>query len=182
MRSRVYPEGESTVIELPGPGFMSAQIIFVVISILIPTLLFVLFFLPLLRQIMPVMVHYAILGFFALFALLPTLLSLFRGLSRIFEKVRVSVSSQMLSRETAQLFKKEVAEIPASELEELTIVGTSSLPPVPSAPKSLSFLERLIPKQCIIATSDRCTLHFGEGLPQEELRYLHALILNVLTK
>ena len=181
MKSRVYTEGGSTVIEIPSPGIWSITTISMAMSILVATLVVYMFLFPLMRLEMPKMLRDAFIGFFALFALLPILNSLFKGLARITRKVKVSVSSQMLRVDTIRLFKKEAMEIPAPELEELAIPGESSMPEAPAAARRLSFLSTLIPGQSITATSDRCVVHFGEGLPAEELRYLHALILKTLT-
>lgn len=114
---------------------------------------------------------------------------------------RVSVTPTELRIEERYLLKRVVVEIPVDELEELELPHRLPRPAPPPDPRAREFeqavatgrlpdgrplpawvgrLARLIPTPGITARSDRVAVTFFERLPEEELRYLYALILQAI--
>ncbi len=117
---------------------------------------------------------------------------------------RIAVTRALLRVEGGRGGKRQTTEIPADELEELEYVdrrsalkeiempgmkklkdfgntGTPRLPDGRPVPKILLTLIRLVPSQGITARSDRVAVNFGNGLRDDELAYLYALIRKILT-
>jgi hypothetical protein len=114
---------------------------------------------------------------------------------------RVLVTREQLRVEERYLLKRVVVEIPVAELEELELprrlprsaptqgpgpgeleqaVEAGRLPDGRPLPSWVGRLARLVPTPGIAARSDRVAVTFLEGVPEQELRYLHALFLQAI--
>jgi len=114
---------------------------------------------------------------------------------------RVVVTRALLRIEERYLLKRVVVEIPIDELEDLELprplagsapapgtrpreleqaLATGRLPDGRPLPAWVDRLARLVPTPGITARSDRVEVTFLERLPEEELRYLHAVLLQAV--
>ena len=116
----------------------------------------------------------------------------------------VTVTPAFLRVEERDGREKRLTEIPADELEELELptgkvtinsaetrkkvpkidlpdTGVPRLPDGRPVPRILLSLMKLVRLPGIMARSDSACVQFGTGLPEDELRYLHALVKRVLT-
>jgi len=114
---------------------------------------------------------------------------------------RAVVTRAVLRVEERFLLKRVVVEIPLDELEDLELPRRPGLPQPPPGPRSreleqavatgrlpdgrpmpawVGHLARLVPTVGITARSDRVAVTFLERLPEDELRYLYALILQAI--
>ena len=114
---------------------------------------------------------------------------------------RVVAGPASLRVEERFLLRRVVIEIPIDELEELElrrrptrahpprgprsremeqVVTIGRLPDGRPLPAWVDRLARLVPTPGITARSDRVAVTFFERVPEEELRYLHALLLRAI--
>jgi len=154
----------------------------------------------------PPIIRYLVGGFLLIFFILGPILTALRYLRRdARSSTRITVTPVLLRVEELAGRKSQTTEIPADELEELDLptikeiqssirmpdkfpkldLPESGIPRLPDGrpiPKILVSLMRLFKSPGIIARSDSASVQFGSGLPEEELRYLHALVKKVLTR
>ncbi len=132
------------------------------------------------------------LGFFGFvgvfFVLLPVIFISGGALAAARRSQRVQVSPRRLRVETRGLFGSKVVEIPADELEELhaPAAGNLSTEALQQAPEPLGKLvtelaSAAAARTAIRAVSDNAIAVIGKGLPPQELQWIHAVMLNVLT-
>ena len=204
MKATIREEAEGTVIELPPPGLKPAQL-----AAIIPALVFAgvvgLFVLrPLFGSGTPVETQLFFGGFVVLFFIVvPVAITLVTVLKKARYRVTITVSQAMLRIEQGSGRKRKVTRIPGDELEEFELVGRKDIFDTAIreagdehgestkqslkiekmlAPDSmLGKLARLATKSEIMARSDTETIRFGRDLSDDELVYLHAIILRVLT-
>lgn len=203
LQSRVRESANTVEIVLPGPGFQPAGLLGVAVSIGLlmyaaPEMLR--FFR---RTHTPDAVQFAILGFAVLlFVLLPL-----RGvIGSIVLAVRgrtvVTSSAEGIVIETQEAWRVTTHRIPATEIHGLdygtadaALQSASQLAVRRSAragkaftpmglgrdvPSWLSALRRLVKSKGIVVKSRSGLVTFGAGLPDDEVRYLHAVVARTL--
>ena len=88
--------------------------------------------------------------------------------------MRVDVSPRELRVEQTGLLRTSTTIVPTEELEELEVVGAGALQGSRSRPTFGS-------AQVIVARSDRAMVAFGNGLSPAELKWMRAVIWNVVS-
>jgi len=153
----------------------------------------------------PPVVQVMMVGFIGFFALLLPILTTLRDVARSRGgSTRITASRAGLRVEEKEKGGTRVTDIPAGELEDLEFIdrrslistvevpgmekgqdfgdtGTPRLPDGRPVPRIILALMRLAPTKGITARSDRAIVTFGQGLPEDELAYLFALIVQTLT-
>ena len=205
MRTKIEQTADGVILSIPATLFGPARFVRVVVPLVIAVVAAFLFLPGLLSLPAPPLIHYLIIGFVILFAVLLPIVSALRFFAGASGRTtRVTVTRAMLRVEEGGGGKAKTTEIPAAELEELEYAdrrsalkgieipgmkklkdfgdtGTPRLPDGRPVPKILLALMRLVPSQGITARSDRVAVNFGRGLPDDELAYLYALIRKILT-
>jgi len=204
LTSTISDEVEGTVVDIPPPGLTPANL-----APLIPVLFFGgmvgLFFLPSLLRANDShgtqIIFGGFLGFF--FILLPVATALGQVLRKTRHRVTVTASQKMLRVEQGVGRRRKVVEIAGTDLEEFELVGKKKIfeeaisensqerdPTGDHAQKirrllapdsMLGRLARMAMRSEIVARSDTVTIRFGRDLPEDELLYLHAILLRALT-
>ena len=193
------------ILSIPSPAFGPARFVRVVVPLVVAGIAAFVILPGLLSLPAPPLIHYLIIGFVVLFAVLLPILTALRssaGSPGRRSGSRSRAPSSGWKRDCGG--KRQTTEIPADELEELEYAdrrsalkgieipgmkklkdfgdtGTPRLPDGRPVPKIFLTLMRLVPSQGITARSDRVALNFGRGLPDDELAYLYALIRKILT-
>ncbi len=201
MKTRVEQTVDGVALSIPHPLVGSGRLFRLVVTLVIAgvaafAILPGLFSLP-----APPLIRYLIIGFVVLFSVVLPILAALRSSAGT---SRVTVTRALLRVEEGFGDKKRAIEIPADELEELEYVdrrgalkevdvpgarklkdfgytGTPRLSDGRPVPKILLTLARLVASQGITARSDRVVVTFGQGLPDDELAYLHFLVRKILT-
>ncbi len=171
MDSAVTVENETATIDIPAPGLRLQFVIPLVMSLIIPALVCAFFLPAVLGMNMPPLIMLIFGGFIGVFFVLLPLVTLGGGALRsAFTRERVIASPELLRVERGWLrtFGKE---IPANELEELT-VGKGK------RRRNMPFSGLGNP---VVARSDRLELRFGQHLDRREAEYVCALVKAVLT-
>jgi hypothetical protein len=155
------------------------------------------------------MVRYGMILIIAVFFILLPLVSALSHLRKTaWSHTRVTATRSVLRVEEIVGGRTKTAEIPAGELEELRVptkrsvlqgldtpgqqdpnaasaMGDTGAPRLPDgrpAPRFMLALLRFAGSPGITASSDKTSVSFGQGLPEEEAVYLHALIRNAILK
>lgn len=184
----VRNEPEGMTIELPrGGGFL-----FALLPMIFFLGVFVFFLIPFGGMIlgdnsMPFEMKLLVGGFFLFFfGLLPFFILLFKLIRGLTSRSRVVVDGRRLRVENSSTGSKKAVEIPADELEELTL----SSPPVSMEQteefrrlgqsnlrvKLMMRILRMGKPSGITARSDKASVTFGENLSPEDQSYLYALV------
>jgi len=204
MRTKITETAEGLMLEIPGRGitgshWLQTGIVLVFVGVV------VYFFSGFLRLPAPPFIRYLFGGFLVIFFILGPLLAALRYMKREARRsTRITVTPGLLRVEERGGRKTQITEIPGDELEELDLLtgkgiqnsirmpdqsprldlpetGLPRLPDGRPIPKILVSLMRLANSPGMIARSDAASVQFGSGLPEEELRYIHARIRKVLT-
>ena len=204
MKTTIREDIDGTVIEIPSPGLKPAHL-----AAIIPALVFAgvvgLFFLrPLFGSGTPVETQLFFGGFLGLFFIvIPVVITLATALRKARHRVTITVSPLMLRIEEGAGRRQKVTEILGSDLEEFELVGRKDIfdtaireageeqgesteqslkiEKILAPGSMLGKLARMATKSEIVARSDTETIRFGRDLPDDELSYLHAIIMRVLT-
>jgi hypothetical protein len=205
MKTRVQETTEGLILEIPGPGITISHWLYLgVIFAFVGFVLYIL--LGFLRLPSPPFLRALFGGFLLVFFILGPLLGVLWHLRREAGRMTVvTVNPAILRVEERSRRKSCITEIPADELEELELptgkntresirmagklpqyaLPESGIPRFPDGrpmPKIVVSLMKLAKSPGIIARSDRASAQFGSGLPEDELKYLHALIKKTLTQ
>lgn len=201
MRTKVEQTVDGVILSIPHPVFGSGRHFRLVVALVVAGIAAFVILPALLSLPMPPLVQYLIIGFVLLFSVLLPLVAALRSSAG---SSRVTVTRAFLRVEEGLGGKRRTIEIPADELEELEYAdrramlkaldvsgmkklkdfgdtGTPRLPDGRPVPKILLTLSRMVPSHGITARSDRAVVTFGQGLPDEELTYLHFLVRKILT-
>jgi len=197
MRSKIEVSGNGLAIELPGRGIGASALLN-----LIP-LAFIGFFLYQIRWVFSGLSLHAWWLLTAAGSLI-VLLRLRKNLGKNSAGDRIFASPDLLRVTPRGGGQKGTQEIPASELEQLELVtyldiinntevrpgphkprvqavpGTPHLPDGRPAPAFLVSLVRKFRPAEIVAVSDKQVVKFGQGLPEDELKYIHAMIKQIM--
>ncbi len=162
------------------------------------------FVLPLSTLPMPEGFRWVFLGFVGFFFVLLPVWTAVRGyVRRSLASTRVEATRAGLRVEESEGGKKRVTEIPADELEDLTLpdrrsvlesvevpgkgrleglgdTGTPRLPDGRPVPRILLKILEMVRSPGITARSDRVIVTFGRGLRADEAAYVYALVLRAL--
>ena len=205
MRSQIHKEDRSVRIEIPPLGFKMVHLLHMVPGLIFATCVLLFFLRPFLSLPAPDLVRLifstVILVFFV-FA--PIGVSFGYILGKAYRSCRITASPGRLRVEEKRVLRSKVREIPTDELEELELIDSGSVletsmeetqrkRPISSEEElrmrrmldpnsTMGRLLRAVAKSGITARSDRETIRFGQGLSVEELRYIHALLLRVITR
>ena len=183
MRTQISVVGGTLTLNIPPPGYNIGSYIQMTMGIVIPGVVIYWFVLPFFKMKMPDPIRYVFLGFLGFFfVLLPIVTTWGKAYAEARMRVRVLASRASLRVEKRGLIRTKVTEIPADELEELTLPETTPLAESKPIPEYLSFLSKLVPRSVITARSDKVTIRFGVGLPQEEIRYIYTVIRKLVTE
>ena len=205
MKTQVQETTEGLILEIPGPGitivhWIQMGMVFVFVGFALY------FFLGFWRLPSPPFVRALFGGFLLVFLILGPLLGVLWHVRREARKLTVvTVSRAFLRVEERSGRKSRITEIPADELEELVLptgkdvtgslriadkfsihdLPESGVPRLPDGrpmPKILVTLMKLAKSPGMTARSDTTSVQLGSGLPEDELKYLHALIKKILTR
>ena len=191
LRTRCTIEGRSVILDLPSAGLGIGHVVGLIAGVVFPVIVALLILRPIWQEDMPRPAKYMIMGFLGVvFVLLPFLAAVGAALSQARSSVRITASPERLSVERRGLLFNKTRAIPADDLEELILPGNgegeaarnalekSNLPDGVKA-----FLGTLVKPQRrgLLARSDAATLEFGNELPDAELRWIHAVILRIMT-
>lgn len=195
MKTRVTPEADGYLLEIPPPGPSLIQYFMLLPAVVFSLIVITVFLGPLLNQEMPLPIKAVFIGIIGVFFVaLPIGLSLRGVFAATRAQVQVQVRPDLLRVVEKSGRREKVTEIPARELEELTLpdlvkavtekAQEERMKPFgnPSAPQVPSWVFKLIPQPGIIARSDTAEVRFGAGLPGPEMQYIYSLIKQVLTK
>ena len=167
-RSSHHAEGEVLTVEIPRPG-LSARHFGALASMAVLWCVLLMFaVLALLSRKRP---GDAVFNLIIFTPVLAPMLCLAIWLTRrvvhsAFKRTTVAVSPSSLDVTQTSLMKTERTAIPADELEELEVVTD---------------IEGVHKGKVIGARSDRASVRFGVGLPEEELVWLHAAIARIVS-
>lgn len=163
------------------------------------------FFFPFLRLPAPPAVRTLIIGIFLVVFILGPLWSVVDNLVLAARKrTVVTVTPAFLRVQERAGRKLKLTEIPSDELQELELptmkdmvdtmempsgvprrempdTGVPRLPDGRPVPRALLWLMKRTGSPGITACGDNASVRFGSGLPEDELKYLHALIKKFLT-
>jgi hypothetical protein len=204
MRCQVRESSRAVEIVLPGPGFGWARLVGPAVSIGILTYVgpdLLQFFR---RTRTPETVQIAFFGFAVLLFVVPSLLGLLRGvLLAIRGRTLVTASPEGIVVEEQGAWRVKTTRIPAPEILGLDY-GTAgatihaaqhavedrvkqdgprtaqSLGRQGAALKWVSLMQRLVTSRGIIVKTRGGLVTIGAGLPDDEVRYLHALVTRAL--
>ena len=203
MQSQVRESGRAVEIVLPGPGFRwGALIVFAVsaglLAYVAPQLLR--FF----RQTnTPEAVQFAFLGFAVLlFVVIPLLGVINAAALAIRGRTLLTASAEGITIEERGAWRSKTTRIPAADIlgldfdvaeagltsawreaDRLLTQAGRTLPPLGrgrAEPRWLSAARRLVRSKGVIVKSRSGLIPFGAGLPDEEVRYLRALVARAL--
>lgn len=183
MRTQCQVEGRSMILTIPPRGMNLGSLLLFVPAIAIPLVVAAVMGPTVFGDRAPGIVKIVFGVFFGVFFfLLP--LTVFAGLAlrNARRSYEISVSPDMLRVREQGLFRAKVVEIPSDELEELILPlgpGRSDIERVPKAARNLLLATGRSPG--IQAMSDRTTVKFAQGLPAEELRWIHAVISQIVS-
>lgn len=210
MRTKVLESGDGVVLEIPGPplNLIHYFSIGVAAVVSVSALSFLIFNLDPSDLTWPPSIRDVIVG--ALILLIFVAGPIFSALVHVRRdrdrSTLVTASPALLRVEERVRGKVMNSEIPGDQLEELTLptiqdaatamneqqtgkpgyelgdTGVMRLPDGRPMPGIMVSLLKMAPSSGIVARSDTATINFGAGLPEPELRYLHALILKAMTR
>jgi len=171
--------GDTLTFDIPPPGFRAVLLIPIAVGIGIAVFVSVLFLVPILsEEKMPLFVKLIFCGFLGVFFIALPLVAIAGGaLSAARTATQVAVSPHELRVTTKGLMFTRTAAIPSSELEELEVAAASRA----SKGGPRAAFSAMGGGNVLIARSDNATLSFGAGLSLEELRWMRAVIWNVVT-
>jgi len=200
MLCNIQQTAEGYIIEIPWTNVKKAGLANLIINLIVAGFVIYFFLWPSLSLPMPDMIRYIFVGFILLFFILgPIISSLLKLRKKKTVRTTVTVTSAFIRIEDSGSRKKSAAEIPAEELEELVLpterytaekpnysgkkedisIGETGMPRLANGrqlPKFVHKLMKSVPHPGIALRSRNQLLSFGEGLPFDELVYIHALI------
>ncbi len=204
MKATIGEEAGGTVVDLPPPGLKPSNLAPIIPALFMAAMVGIFFLPSLLSAGTPPgtqLIFGGFVGFFFIF--LPVVVTLGSALRKARFRVTITASREMLRVEEGVGRRRKVTEIPGPELEEFELVGQKDIFDTAIreagedhertgeeqkkiqrmlAPDSmLGKLARMATKSQIVARSDTVTIRFGRDIPDEELIYLHAIILRALT-
>jgi hypothetical protein len=204
MRTRVEETVGGVVLVIPGSSMGIFRFVPLVFSLFFAGGVLAVFVLPLSTLPMPEGIRWIFLGFVVFFfVILPVWTAVRHFLRRTRASTRVEAGRAVLRVEESEGRKKKVTEIPADELEDLTLpdrrsmldaievpgqkrlaalgdTGTPRLPDGRPAPRLLLKIMDMVRSPGVTARSDRTTVTFGRGLPEDEAAYVYVLVLRAL--
>jgi len=197
IRTRCEMRGGRVVLALPRAGFAAAQFLGPVMTVIGTAIMIGVFIFA--TPVMKILRSPGPLRLFALGLLcvpmsVAILVAAANVLSAVGPGARVVVSRDVLEVHRPRLLGWRVSAIPAAEIEELIVTDERDVEEEVSkvlddkriSPALRRYVEgivraRLARSPCIIARSDRATLKFAEGLPESERRWIHAVVMKMLT-
>jgi hypothetical protein len=204
MRTRVEQTVGGVVLVIPGSSMGAFRFVPLVFSLIFAGGVLTVFVLPLSTLPMPEGIRWVFLGFVGFFfVILPVWTAVRHFLRRSHAYARVEANRALLRIEESEGGKKRVTEIPADELEDLTLpdrrsmletveipgkkritglgdTGTPRLPDGRPVPRVLLKIMEMVRSPGITARSDRAIVTFGRGLPEAEAAYVYALVLRAV--
>jgi len=193
MQTRTRVEGRRVIIDLPSAGFKLQHVVGVVMGVAVMAGAVLFFALGPFKDAFkePPPMNYFFMGFFSLFLLAPLIGSV-SVLAGAFKRDRIIASPDGLRYEKKGVLFTRSTFIPADELEELVLPDMSARDRAAAqienleAPAIVKSLARSLAAKAgrrvgIQARSDRATIEFGRELTDEELRWLHAVIMKMMT-
>lgn len=186
MQSRVHYGETEVTIEIPASGSSVWKLLALAPGTVVMLLVMFVFLRPLLRNAdMPAKMRFVLTAFLGgVFVVLP-LLRMARGLAVSLRPQRVIASPDRITLKTPGLFLSREVSISADDLEDLSLPQRDSTPDLETetAPAVARALAHLAPHSqfAITARSDRQTIIFGEGMPEEELRWTYLMVKKMLT-
>ena len=181
MKTRVEIQSSSVRLETPPAGWDGDSVLMMVMGLLVPGLLVPLF-LSHLREVQhkPQTMMIVLLTFVGAFIVASPLVSFLAVLAKVRRREIITVTPDLLQVTLKGLFRGRTVEIPADQLEELTLADAVE---TPSNLTDLSaVLETAMKNQVgITARSDRTEIRFGERLPQAELEWVYAVVRKMFT-
>jgi hypothetical protein len=205
MKTKITETAEGLTLEIPRGGITVSHWVQMGIGLVFFGIMLY-FFSGFLKLPAPPVIRYLFGGFLLIFFILGPLLAALRYMHRkARSSTRVTVTPAFFRVEERAGRKSKVTEIPADDLEELDLpterdrnnsiqipdkfpkydLPESGVPRLPDGrpmPKILLSLKKLAMSPGIIARSDSAWVQFGSGLPEDELKYLHALIKKNLAR
>ena len=203
METRISETGEGIILEIPQPSrdiFRSLRLVlaFAFVGVFVFSFIPAFFSIPVSPAI-----KYAIIGFISLFFIFmsistarfskfmgsgqTTVVTATRYLLRVERRGRKIVTEEILADELEDLSLPERSDILERVQEEiperhqrLRSTNMNMLDGNTKLARFLRFLINLAGSQGITAVSDQKMVTFGAGLPEEELAYLHALLMQKL--
>lgn len=174
LKSRIDYDGSNLQVEIPPPGLKAGFIVGIIAIGMFELIFISVFAVPFFSKSDLGEMGFVFMGIFALFFLgIPTLILLKLIGNAFLANQSIAVNSASLTVSKGWPRKKTMS-IPRSEIEEFFIGVKSRHSSGGKAPVRFgSFKE-------VIAVSDRAQLSFGNGLPKEELEYVHALAKGIL--
>jgi len=171
-RCRTRVVADTLCVEIPPPGFRAWHVVPLVAALGMPVFAAVVFVVPLLQERgMPTAVKVALVAFIGVFFIaIPVLMGVGFATRGVRVRKTVEVSPRELRVITRGAVRRKAVAIPADELEELLVV------PAKRAAGALARSGKVV-----LARSDRAKAVFGEGLPDEELAWLRAVVWNVVS-
>jgi len=200
MLCNIQQTAEGYIIEIPWTTVKKAVLANLISNLIVAGFVFYFFLWPMLTLPMPETIRYIFVGFILLFFILgPIISSLLKLRKKKTFRTTVTVTSAFIRIEDTGSRKKSAAEIPAEELEELVLpteryaaekpnysgkkegisIGETGMPRLANGrqlPKFVHKLMKSVPHPGITLRSRNQLQSFGEGLPLDELVYIHALI------
>lgn len=193
MRTQVQVEDRQVILDLPAAGFTAQHVAPVVMGWLFIIGAGIFFvrgpFKDVFKQPRPM--NYIFMGFVAVFMLMP-LLGMIASVKSAFRRDRVIASPDSLQYQSKGLIFTRTKYMPADEMEELVLPNMTGRDEVAAqiekleAPAVVKGIARALAKrrgrqQGILARSDKLTIEFGKNLADDELVWLHAVIMKMMT-
>ena len=185
MKSRFTIEDTELTIEMPPAGLRPIYLIPLGLGVLIPAIVLLAAIMPELAKDEHIrgwqlpLVMFSLLG-----VLIPFTIFILPTLSAMRKRWRVIASPESLRVEHGGMLFTKTVEIPADELEELLLPRKRLLADISHLPPIIDWLVRNIGKgnlKGIEARSDRDEVSFGKDLDYDELKWLHAVIMKMMT-
>jgi hypothetical protein len=194
-RSELQESTGEARITIPGPGW-SPTLIFRFAIPFVPFLFILLQLAPFLRRSdTPDGVQWFFFGFAGLMLLLPLLGAFAAAVHAFRGKTVVSVSREGIALEEREAWRTRSVKISADSILDLDFgttmssieaaderIGSQRLPPPvdSTAARWAGLLKRFVSSKGVMVKANSGVYTFGRGLPDEEVRYLYAVVRRVL--
>ena len=184
-RTQCRVEGHTMTLTVPPRGMTLGSLLLFIPAIAIPLIVAAVMGPAVFDDKAPEIFKIVFGAFFGVFFLLLPLTA-FAGLAlaNARRSYEICVSPDMLRVREQGLLRVKVTEISSDELEELILplgpgAGRVNLEQAPKFIRNLFLATGKSPG--ILAVSDRATVNFARGLPRQELRWIHAVISQIMT-
>ncbi len=189
MRIRVERTGADLNIFTPAPGLGIPEYLLMTLGVMGTFMGGAMFLFVFIDETAPLPIKI----FFSLFMIVPIAVSWSISLGRARKKYEIFVSYDRLRVKTRGFIFSSESSMPMSEMEELVFHSGLAMPsPEELARRSgksgqevppivYTFL-RILAKPGLVARSDKAEIKFGEGLSDEELKYVHYEIMRMIAE